>query len=164
VAWLLAEDMLGGFHFNDRRYADDDLTMGSIDPYQVFRIFHEIALFEWETGARADVAYMVDQSHNLKPKMEEMIQTVVTAQELYSKAAIVDHPRLAKAQRDCALIDAEECLKSAFSEDVRPVVREWRRTKGMPLDPLADFRASGYLARIERERGSRQQAAVSSYA
>jgi L-rhamnose isomerase / sugar isomerase len=64
------------FHFNDRRYADDDLTLGSIDPYQVFRIFHEIALFEWETGRRADIAYMVDQSHNLKDKIEEMIQTV----------------------------------------------------------------------------------------
>ena len=65
VAWLLDLDMLGGFHFNDRRYADDDLTMGSIDPYQVFRIFHEILHFEWETGKRADIAYMIDQSHNL---------------------------------------------------------------------------------------------------
>ncbi|MEO7144833.1 MAG: TIM barrel protein [Bryobacteraceae bacterium] len=164
VAWLLAEGMLGAFHFNDRRYADDDLTMGSIDPYQVFRIFHEIALYEWETEARADIAYMVDQSHNLKPKIEEMIQTVVTAQELYAKAAIVDHARLAPAQRDCELIDAEECLKSAFSEDVRGVVRDWRRTKGVPLDPLGEFRASGYLRRIERERGPRQAAAGSSYA
>ena len=70
VVWLLSEGMLGGFHFNDRRYADDDLTLGSIDPYQVFRIFHEIQFFERETGARADIAYMVDQSHNLKGKME----------------------------------------------------------------------------------------------
>ena len=82
VAWLLSENMLGGFHFNDRRYADDDLTMGSIDPYQVFRIFHEILFFEWETGSRADVAYMIDQSHNLKGKIEAMIQTVSMAQEL----------------------------------------------------------------------------------
>jgi L-rhamnose isomerase/sugar isomerase len=164
VAWLLAEDMLGGFHFNDRRYADDDLTMASIDPYQMFRIFHEIALFEWETGRRADIAYMVDQSHNLKPKVEEMIQTVVAAQELYAKAAIVDRERLAAAQGESSLIDAEECLKNAFSEDVRPAVREWRRMKGLPLDPLADLRASGYLQRIERERGARQQTAVSSYA
>ena len=91
VAWLLSEDMLGGFHFNDRRYADDDLTMGSIDPYQVFRIFHEIRMFEFETGKRADIAYMIDQSHNLKGKIEAMIQTVTTAMELYSKAALVDH-------------------------------------------------------------------------
>ena len=76
VAWLLDEGMLGGFHFNDRRYADDDLTMGSIDPYQMFRIFHEILFFEWQTGARADIAYVVDQSHNLKGKIEAMIQTV----------------------------------------------------------------------------------------
>ena len=91
VAWLLSENMLGGFHFNDRRYADDDLTLGSIDPYQIFRIFHEIAMYEWETGKKADIAYMVDQSHNLKPKIEAMIQTVTTAQELVAKAAIVDH-------------------------------------------------------------------------
>src|SRR5881392_4365670 len=107
VAWLLADGMLGGFHFNDRRYADDDLTIGSIDPYQVFRIFHEILHFEWETGARADIAYMIDQSHNLKGKIEAMIQTVSTAMELFAKAALVDYPRLAEYQTNCALIDAE---------------------------------------------------------
>src|ERR1700736_2701739 len=107
VAWLLDEEMLGGFHFNDRRYADDDLTMGSIDPYQAFRIFHEILHFEWETGARADIAYMIDQSHNLKGKIEAMIQTVTTAMELYAKAALVDHRKLAACQNACALVDAE---------------------------------------------------------
>ena len=99
--------MLGGFHFNDRRYADDDLTLGSIDPYQIFRIFHEIRFFEWETQKRADIAYMIDQSHNLKGKIEAMIQTVTTAQELFAKAAIVDHARLADFQTQCALVDAE---------------------------------------------------------
>ena len=99
VAWLLAENMLGGFHFNDRRYADDDLTLGSIDPYQVFRIFHEILSFEWETGAAADIAYMIDQSHNLKGKIEAMIQTVSIAQQLFAKAALVDRERLAAAQK-----------------------------------------------------------------
>ena len=87
VAWLLDEGMLGGFHFNDRRYADDDLTLGSIDPYQVFRIFHEILFFEWQSGARADIAFVIDQSHNLKGKIEAMIQTVDMAQALYAKAA-----------------------------------------------------------------------------
>ncbi len=111
VAWLLDLDMLGGFHFNDRRYADDDLTMGSIDPYQVFRIFHEILHFEWETGKRADIAYMIDQSHNLKGKIEAMIQTVTTAMELYAKAALVDHETLAAHQQRCALVDAENCLQ-----------------------------------------------------
>jgi len=164
VAWLLAENMLGGFHFNDRRYADDDLTLGSIDPYQVFRIFHEINLFEWETGARADVAYMVDQSHNLKPKIEEMIQTATFAQELYAKASLVDLEKLAHYQSHAELIDAEECLKSAFSTDVRPAIREWRSSKGLAENPLVAFRASGYLEKATRERAERNRLNVSSYA
>ncbi|MBZ5516969.1 MAG: TIM barrel protein, partial [Acidobacteriia bacterium] len=164
VTWLLSENILGGFHFNDRRYADDDLTIASIDPYQVFRIFHEIAYFEWETGARADIAYMIDQSHNLKGKIEEMIQTAVTAQEMYAKAALVDHAALARHQEKCELIDAEECLKQAFATDVRPMLREWRRSKGLAEDPLAAFRQSGYLERIARERGEKNKSAVASYA
>lgn len=164
VAWLLEDNMLGGFHFNDRRYADDDLTLGSIDPYQVFRIFHEIFYFEWETGKRADVAYMIDQSHNLKGKIEAMIQTVTTAQELYAKAAIVDHEKLAACQAKCALVDAEMCLKEAFSTDVRPAIREWARFHGLPEDPLDAFRKSGYLERITEERRKRAAASVSSYA
>jgi L-rhamnose isomerase/sugar isomerase len=164
VAWLLAENMLGGFHFNDRRYADDDLTLGSIDPYQIFRIFHEINLFEWETGSRADVAYMVDQSHNLKPKIEEMIQTATFAQELYAKASLVDLKKLAYYQSHADLIDAEECLKSAFSTDVRPAIREWRRSKGLAENPLEAFRGSGYLEKATRERAERNRLGVSSYA
>lgn len=164
VAWLLADDMLGGFHFNDRRYADDDLTLGSIDPYQIFRIFHEMFYFEWETGKRADVVYMIDQSHNLKGKIEAMIQTVTTAQELYAKAAIVDHAKLATAQSKCALVDAEVCLKEAFSTDVRPEIREWARSHGLPEDPMGAFRQSGYLERITEERSKRGAAPVSSYA
>jgi len=163
VAWLLDEQMLGGFHFNDRRYADDDLTLGSIDPYQLFRIFAEICAYEWETGSKADIAYMVDQSHNLKNKIEEMIQTVTTAQELYAKAAIVDFAKLAEARQEQRLIDAEDVYKDAFSTDVRPAIREWRRARGLGEDPLAAFRASGYLDRITRERAGRA-AAASSYA
>ncbi|MBZ5515078.1 MAG: TIM barrel protein [Acidobacteriia bacterium] len=164
VTWLLSEDMLGGFHFNDRRYADDDLTLGSIDPYQVFRIFHEILYFEWETGRRADIAYMIDQSHNLKSKIEEMIQTATTAQELYAKATLVDHARLARHQQKCELVDAEECLKEAFATDVRPVIRDWRRAKGLSEDPLAAFRASGYLEKASAERGKKNAASLASYA
>jgi L-rhamnose isomerase/sugar isomerase len=163
VAWLLADSMLGGFHFNDRRYADDDLTLGSIDPYQVFRIFHEILFFEWETGRRADIAYMIDQSHNLKGKIEAMIQTVAHAQELYAKAALVDYDALSAAQSECRLVDAESALRDAFSTDVRPAVQQWRRTNGLPVDPLDAFRQSGYLERITAERGGRTSAA-SSYA
>ncbi len=164
VAWLLDMDMLAGFHFNDRRYADDDLTMGSIDPYQVFRIFHEIAHFEWETGKRADIAYMIDQSHNLKGKIEAMIQTVTTAMELFAKAAMVDHEKLAGHQSKCALVEAETCLKDAFSSDVRPVIREWAVSKGLPADPMDAFRQSGYLEKITADRGARNMSAISSYA
>jgi L-rhamnose isomerase/sugar isomerase len=164
VAWLLCSNMLGGFHFNDRRYADDDLTMGSIDPYQVFRIFHEIQFFEWETAQRADIAYMVDQSHNLKGKIEAMIQTVTTALELYAKAAIVDHARLSTCQRECALVDAETCLKDAFSTDVRPAIAAWAKSKGLPEDPMDAFRQSGYLEKITSERAAKNMSSASSYA
>jgi L-rhamnose isomerase / sugar isomerase len=164
VAWLLSEGMLGGFHFNDRRYADDDLTLGSIDPYQVFRIFHEIRYFEWETGTQADIAYMIDQSHNLKGKIEAMIQTVTVAQELFSKAALVDGRELATAQKDCDLVRAESVLQDAFATDVRPVVQQWRESKGLPKSPLEAFRESGYLDRITRERAGRNSRNISSYA
>jgi L-rhamnose isomerase/sugar isomerase len=163
VAWLLAEGMLGGFHFNDRRYADDDLTLGSIDPYQVFRIFHEIRAFAHETGAEPDIAYTVDQSHNLKGKIEAMIQTVTVAQELYAKAALVDHDSLAEAQRRHDLVRAEGVLQDAFATDVRPAIRDWRVAKKLPADPQQAFRDGGYLEKITAERGSRG-AGVSSYA
>jgi L-rhamnose isomerase / sugar isomerase len=164
VAWLLSENMLGGFHFNDRRYADDDLTLGSIDPYQVFRIFHEIRLFEWETVTRADIAYMVDQSHNLKGKIEAMIQTVNMAQQLFAKASLVNHEDLAAAQKDCDLVRAEGLLQDAFATDVRPAIHEWRESKGLPKDPMDAFRQSGYLERITKERASKNANRVSSYA
>jgi L-rhamnose isomerase/sugar isomerase len=164
VAWLLSENMLGGFHFNDRRYADDDLTLGSIDPYQVFRIFLEIHYFEWETGGRADIAYMVDQSHNLKGKMEAMIQTVAMAQQLFAKAALVDGRELATAQAKCDLVRAETLLQDAFATDVRPEIASWRECKGLPKDPMAAFRESGYLERITRERSAKNSRNVSSYA
>jgi L-rhamnose isomerase/sugar isomerase len=164
VSWLLSENMLGGFHFNDRRYADDDLTLGSIDPYQVFRIFHEILFFEWEEGQRADIAYMIDQSHNLKGKIEAMIQTVTMAQDLFAKAALVDYEQLVPAQKACDLVRAESLLQDAFATDVRPAVREWRASKGLPEDPLKAFRQSGYLDRISLERSARNLSSASSYA
>jgi len=95
VAWLVHLNALGGFHFNDRKYADDDLTLGSVDPYQVFRIFHEILTTTPEQ--RSTVAFMIDQSHNLKGKLEAMVQTVVSVQELYAKASLIDLDRLAAA-------------------------------------------------------------------
>jgi L-rhamnose isomerase / sugar isomerase len=164
VAWLLSENMLGGFHFNDRRYADDDLTLGSIDPYQVFRIFAEIRHYEWETGRQAAIAYMVDQSHNLKNKIEAMIQTIMTAQQLYAKAVLIEHEALENARNQQRLIDAENVLKDAFETDVRPLIREWREGRGLAADPLRAFRENGYTERTARERAARRKNVVSSYA
>jgi len=162
VAWLIHTGLLGGFHFNDRRYADDDLTLGSIDPYQIFRIFHEIQTAARE-GLDLDVAFMIDQSHNLKGKIEATVQTVVMAQELWLKAALVDREQLNAYQHSCDLVAAEETLRGAFWQDVRPLVAAWREGRGLPADPLAALKSSGYVERIGRERGSRQSA-VSSYA
>ncbi|HTZ46658.1 MAG TPA: TIM barrel protein [Verrucomicrobiae bacterium] len=164
VSWLLSEQMLGGFHFNDRRYADDDLTLGSIDPYQIFRIFHEILYYQWETGHGPDIAYMIDQSHNLKGKIEAMIQTVVLAQQLYAKAALVPYEELSRAQDSSYLVRAESFLQDAFATDVRPMIRDWRLAKGLPADPMDAFRQSGYLERITQERSSKNSQNVTSYA
>jgi len=157
VAWLLHTGMLGGFHLNDRRYADDDLTLGSIDPYQVFRIFHELHSAQSE-GLPHAVAFMIDQSHNLKGKIEAMIQTVVTAQELYLKAALIDREKLIELQQACELVAAEELYRGAFWYDVRPLTRAWREARGLPADPLEALRTSGYVERVAQERGNRSSA------
>lgn len=162
VAWLLRTDSLGGFHFNDRKYADDDLTLGSIDPYQLFRIFHELR--SAGEDADRDIAYMIDQSHNLKGKMEAMVQSVITAQELYARAALVDQQRLAELQDSCRLVEAEECFRHAFWTDVRPLLKDWRRERGLPDDPLQALRDSGYVERISSERRERNAKASGSYA
>jgi L-rhamnose isomerase / sugar isomerase len=161
VTWLLHMGMLGGFHFNDRRYADDDLTLGSIDPYQVFRIFHEIHLSA--RSALAEIAFMIDQSHNLKVKMEAMVQTVATAQELWLKAALVDRAALGQLQDRCDLVAAEELFRGAFWRDVKPVLKEWRRLRGLPEDPLAALAESGYVQRVSAERVA-NTASIASYA
>jgi L-rhamnose isomerase / sugar isomerase len=157
VAFLLDEGMLGGFHFNDRRYADDDLTLGSIDPYQIFRIFHEIHSYAADAGAYPEIAYMIDQSHNIKPKIEAMIQTVMTAQELYAKAALVDHRALARLQEKSRVVDAEELLKRAFYTDVTPALKAWREKRKLPENPLQAHRESKYEADAERDRNRRRK-------
>jgi L-rhamnose isomerase/sugar isomerase len=200
VAWLLHLEMLGGFHLNDRRYADDDLTLGSIDPYQIFRIFHEILSYSadpdflhtaldttacaafskesrmnfananqlhrksGEPGNRSQIAFMIDQSHNLKGKVEAMVQTVVQAQELFAKAALVDLEQLDILQKQCRLVEAEELFRSAFWEDVRPLVRAWRLGQSLPEDPLRALRESGYVDRISRERAAKNASISTTYA
>jgi L-rhamnose isomerase/sugar isomerase len=167
VAFLLDEGMLGGFHFNDRKYADDDLTLGSIDPYAVFRIFHEILNAVEEGRAQLeDISFCIDQSHNLKPKIEAMIQTVASAQALFMKAALVDRKKLAERQAAQDIVGAERVLVDAFETDVRPMLAEVRLAKGVAADPITAYRESGHQAKLEAERGERNRSAQgkSSYA
>ncbi len=155
VAILLEEGRLGGFHFNDRKYADDDLTIGSIDPYAVFRIFNEIAQFEFDTKkapGSARIEYMVDQSHNLKPKLEAMVQTVCEAQKLFAKSHLVDREKLARARKKGDIVGAEVLLKDAFETDVTKTLATWRKARGLTADPLQELRKSGEIRRLARER------------
>lgn len=165
VAWLIDENMLGGFHFNDRRYADDDLTMASIDPYQAYRIFLEIVSAEYERGRPLDIAYMVDQSHNIKGKVEAMIQTVSIAHELFAKALLVDQKALAEARMKQDVVKAEEIVRGAFFTDTRPLIAYVRQQMGIEPDAIAAFRASGYEQRVGKEREAKHGApADASYA
>ena len=164
VSFLADEQMLGGFHFNDRHYADDDLTMGSVDPYRVFRIFLAICEAERELGRDMPIEFMIDQSHNLKPKVEAMVQTVMTAQEYFAKAMLVDLTELNAARGANDIVAAEECLKRAFATDVRPALAEWRGSRGLPADPLAAHRASGYVTNAAAARLPRKSSSGGSYA
>ncbi|WP_048810892.1 L-rhamnose isomerase [Thermotoga petrophila] len=155
VATLLSEKKLGGFHLNNRKYADDDLTIASINPYEVFLIFKEI-VFAWRDPELSDsakkVVLMFDQAHITKPKILAMIQSVLIAQELFAKALLIDQERLKEAQKNCDVVEAEEILMDAFRTDVRPILREYRRQKGLPEDPLRVFREEDYMEKRRRER------------
>ena len=141
VALLLAEGLLGGFHFNNRKYADDDLIVGSIDPFELFRIMREIAL----GGAPSDVAFMIDQSHNVEGKIDAMIQSVMNIQTAYAKALLVDETRLAAAQARGDVLGAHRVLLEAFETDVRPLLRAAAaKTLASKPDPVAGVpRAAG---------------------
>ena len=152
VAWLLDEGMLGGFHFNDHKYADDDLTFSSIDPYAAFRVFHEIASAGDPAHSPVDIAYMIDQSHNLKPKIAAMIQTVTMVHELFAKALLVDRTKLADAQARGDIVAAESALRDAFFTDTRPLVGYVRSKMGLDPDALGAHDASGYVRKAAQER------------
>jgi L-rhamnose isomerase/sugar isomerase len=152
VARLLGVGKLAGFHFNDSKYGDDDLTAGSIKPYALFLIFHELVLAARERLAGFDPAYMIDQSHNLKDPIESMLQTVDQLQQAYAKAILVQHDVLAEYQESGDVIMAERTLKRAYETDVRPLVAEARRRRGGAIDPVLAFRASGYRAQKAKER------------
>jgi L-rhamnose isomerase / sugar isomerase len=150
VALLLREELLGGFHFNNRRYADDDLIVGSIDPFELFRIMREIA----QADAAGRVAFMVDQSHNIEGKIDAMIQSVSNIQTAYAKALLVDDAALAAAQRSGDVLGAHRVLVDAFETDVRPLLARLREEVGVAPDPVDAFRRGGYADRLARERGT----------
>ncbi|HET9797998.1 MAG TPA: hypothetical protein VFP90_08415, partial [Gemmatimonadaceae bacterium] len=152
VARLIGAGKLGGFHFNDSKYGDDDLTAGSIRPYALFLIFHELVLAGRERVKGFDPSYMIDQSHNIKDPIEALLQTVDQLQQAYAKACLVDHEALAAHQASGDVMMAERTLKAAYEMDVRPLVAEARRRRGGALDPVLTFRESGYRAEKSRER------------
>jgi L-rhamnose isomerase/sugar isomerase len=149
VAVLLSEGLLGGFHFNNRKYADDDLIVGSIDPFELFRIMLEIA-----RGDAANVAFMIDQSHNVEGKIDAMIQSVANIQTAYAKALLVDEGRLAEAQVAGDVLGAHRILLDAYETDVRPLLRRLRRRLEAAEDPVDAFREGGYAEALARERGT----------
>src|SRR5258706_1050519 len=160
VAQLLDEGRLGGFHFNDRKYADDDLIVGSVNPFELFCIFNEIAGAAAEGNSNAGrIAYMIDQSHNIEPKIEAMIQSVMNIQIAYAKSLLVDRAALRHVQKAGDVLAGYRELQAAYETDVRPLLAEVRRRQGLDVDPILALRSSGYVAQVARERAV---AAVSS--
>lgn len=148
VALLLEEGLLGGFHFNNRKYADDDLIVGSVDPFELFRIMCEIAV-----EGPGDVAFMIDQSHNVEGKIDAMIQSVMNIQTAWAKALLVDRLRLAAAQAEGDVLGAHRLLLEAYETDVRPLLARHRASLGLEPDPVAAFRAGPYAEQRARDRG-----------
>lgn len=155
VARLAASGRLGGFHFNDSRYGDDDLAAGSIKPYQLFLIFCELVDAQREArqvGKVFQPAYMIDQSHNTRDPIEALIVTVEELGKAHARALLVDWQRLADFQDSCDSLGAEMVLKNAFDVDVRPLLAMARLRRRAAIDPLATFRSSGYRDAKSRER------------
>jgi L-rhamnose isomerase/sugar isomerase len=151
VAFLLDEECLGGFHFNNRKYADDDLTTGSVNLYEVFLIYREIENAA-ARGRGGNIAYMIDQSHIVKPKVEAMIQSVLNIQTAFARALLVDLEALTAAQSEADTVMAEEVLRAAWDTDVRPLLARVRIDLGAAADPLTAYRESGYFEHISQQR------------
>ncbi|HEY3262150.1 MAG TPA: L-rhamnose isomerase [Pseudonocardiaceae bacterium] len=157
VAFLLRAGKLGGFDFNSRFYADDDLMVGSADPFQLFRIMHEVVR-GGGLAPEAGVAFMLDQCHNIEPKIPGQIRSVMNVQEATAKALLVDADRLAAAQRAGDVLGANAVLMDAYNTDVRPLLASLRQDMGLDPDPLAAYARSGYAERIIAERADGQAA------
>ncbi|MQA87798.1 MAG: L-rhamnose isomerase [Streptosporangiales bacterium] len=161
VAFLLREGKLGGFDFNSRFYADDDLMVGAADPFQLFRIMHEVVRGGGYGRAGTDdagTAFMLDQCHNIEPKIPGQIRSVMNVQEATAKALIVDADALAEAQLAGDVLGANAVLMDAYNTDVRPLLAELREEMGLDPDPVAAYRRSGYFEKIRVERVGGQAA------
>ncbi|MEU7875036.1 L-rhamnose isomerase [Dactylosporangium sp. NPDC049140] len=156
VAMLLRAGKLGGFDFNSRFYADDDLMVGAADPFQLFRIMHEIVLADALTAQ--GIAFMLDQCHNIEPKIQAVIRSVLNVQEATAKALLVDHAALKTAQDSGDVLGANEVLMDAYNTDVRPLLRSVREDMGLDPDPIGAYKRSGYLEKIVAERVGGSQA------
>ncbi|MDC7684953.1 L-rhamnose catabolism isomerase [Asticcacaulis sp. BYS171W] len=159
VARLAQFGKLGGFHFNDSKYGDDDLDAGSINPFQLFLIFNELVHAEERAakrGAAFDPSYMMDQSHNVTDPMESILNSARAIGGAYAKALIVDRAAMAAYQDANDVMMGHNCLRLAFETDVRPALAEARRRKGGAIDPMAAFRATGYRAEKARARQPRR--------
>ncbi|HYN96272.1 MAG TPA: L-rhamnose isomerase [Pilimelia sp.] len=157
VAFLLREGRLGAFDFNSRFYADDDLMVGAADPFQLFRIMHEIVRGD-ALGPAAGIAFMLDQCHNIEPKIPAVIRSVLNVQEATAKALLVDVDALTAAQREGDVLAANAALMDAYNTDVRPLLRELREDMGLDPDPVAAYHRSGYADQIKAERKGGQAA------
>lgn len=157
VSLLLMEGKLGGFHFNDSKYGDDDLTVGSIRPYQLFLIFNELVegMDARSMAHNADLAWMIDASHNIKDPLEDLLQSVEAIMIAYAQALIVNRTALAEAQEDNDVVLAQEILQGAYRTDVRPLVAEARMRAGGALQPLALFRSLQIRQQLVKERGAK---------
>ncbi|MGI5237330.1 L-rhamnose isomerase [Dactylosporangium sp. CA-139066] len=156
VAVLLRAGRLGGFDFNSRFYADDDLMVGAADPFQLFRIMHEIVLAD--ALSTRGIAFMLDQCHNIEPKIQAVIRSVLNVQEATAKALLVDHAALKAAQDAGDVLGANEVLMDAYNSDVRPLLRSVREDMGLDPDPIGAYKRSGYLEKIVAERVGGTQA------
>jgi L-rhamnose isomerase / sugar isomerase len=157
VAFLLRAGKLGGFDFNSRFYADDDLMVGAADPFQLFRILWEIVQAD-AVGPGSGIAFMLDQCHNIEPKIQAIIRSVLNVQEATAKALLVDAPALAAAQHAGDVLEANAVLMDAYHTDVRPLLRDLRTDMGLDPDPIAAYKRSGYLDQISTERVGGHQA------
>jgi len=155
VALLDREQRLGGFHFNNRKYADDDLIVGSVNPLELFLIFVELG-----NGAGPLPRLTIDQAHNVEPKLEAMVRSVLNLQECYAKSLLVDREALRAAQHAGDVLRGHEILLDAYNSDVRPLCAQVRTQLGAAEDPLAELRSSGYVERQTRQRASDEHHAV----